>query len=322
MTCGALKNQRSSRALMIDPKTDRRTPPTPTGKSYPVLFGPGTTSALLFVALHPGTLAANIHERLEVVRAGRNHNRLRKLQRDHLVVRGGQRYRFNPNVQHADKLLPFLRAFGRACGLGEETQTQGRMGQPLGRRTERTHSKLPHSLFWTKNRTNILLLIAALHEAYTLEMHYALGIDQTSLPARLRELEIEGLICHRSIRRIKVFSLNQEHPAAETLRSFLRTWSQTRSDIIAAANAALVRRVELSRKGRLGERRTMEELERNGIEAGKLIDGIQRFRPPRNTWKRLYGTFANRGWRNRRYHAQTLSYAKAEIRRRSAMLIS
>src|SRR5215469_11261117 len=82
--------------MIVDPKRERRTVPTVSGKSYPVLFGPGATSLLLYLSLNPGVKIDEILSTLEIER-GSFQIRCNRLRRKRIVV-GNRRYQINPVI--------------------------------------------------------------------------------------------------------------------------------------------------------------------------------------------------------------------------------
>ena len=277
--------------MIVDLKHDRRTVPTPSGKQYPVFCGPGATSMLMYIALNPAAKGPEICAALEITRASFQ-SRVQRLQ-DMNVVIGRWRYQINLALAHQTELVRFLCQQGLSNGMTRNTNA--RVLRNPDRRNKPLDAFLPPDLFGTKNRTRILLMVAALHETYSFELHHVLGIDLTSLPIRLREFVTEGILHVRIVKRVKCYSLNPEVAGAQWLRSLLRRWGMKRPDIVAAANGALLRRLEVERTGKRRERDIFAELRRAGLAAGDIIYGVQRERPPLATWRRLHGLYNS--WR-------------------------
>jgi len=271
--------------MIVDLKHDRRTVPTPSGKQYPVLFGAGATSMLMYIALNPAAQGLEICAALEITRASFQ-NRVQRLQ-DMNVVVGRWRYQINRGLSHQTELVRFLCQQGSSLGMDRGTNFRA-LRHP-GRCNKHIDAPLPPDRLGTKNRTRILLMVAALHETYAYELHHVLGIDVTSLPVRLREFVTEGILQVRIVKRVKCYSLNPELVGAPWLRSLLRRWGSKRPDIVAAANGALLRRLEVERTGSRRERDIFAELRAAGFAAGGVIWGVQRERPPLTSWRRLHG---------------------------------
>ena len=271
--------------MIVDLKHDRRTVPTPSGKQYPVLFGAGATSMLMYIALNPAAQGLEICAALEITR-GSFQSRIQRLQDMNIVI-GRWRYQINRGLTHESELVRFLCQHGLSLGMARGSNFRA-LRHP-DRRNKHIDAPLPPDLFGTKNRTRILLMVAALHETYAYELHHVLGIDMTSLPTRLREFVTEGILQVRIVKRVQCYSLNPELVGAPWLRSLLRRWGMKRPDIVAAANGALLRRLEVERTGRRRERDIFAELRRAGFAAGDVIYGVQRERPPLATWRRLHG---------------------------------
>lgn len=277
--------------MIVDLEHDRRTVPTPSGKQYPVFCGPGATSMLMYIALNPAAQSPEICAALEITRASFQ-SRVQRLQ-DMNVVIGRWRYQINPAMAHQTELVRFLCQQGLSYGMTRGTNARA-LSNP-DRRNKPVDACLPSELFGTKNRTRILLMAAALHETYAYELHHVLGIDTSSLSVRLRELVAEGILQVRIVKRVQCYSLSPGLVGAPWLRSLLRRWGAKRPDIVAAANGALLRRLEVERTGRRRERDIFAELRRAGFAAGEVIQGVQRERPPLATWRRLHGLYNS--WR-------------------------
>ena len=273
------------RPMIVDLVHDRRTVPTPSGKQYPVLFGAGATSTLMYVALNPAARGPQICEALEITPAAFQ-RRIERLQDMRLVV-GRWRYQINIEVELETELVRFLCAQGVSSGMTRGSSF--RCLRVAHRRNKPIPSALPPDLFGTKNRTNILLMVAALNETYLTELHATLGIDKCSLPRRLAEFVVEGVLVMRVVRRVKCYSLNPSLVGADHLKNLLRRWAMRRPDTVRAANMAFLRRIEIERAGTRREREIFREMESVGYAAGAVIHGVQRERPPLRSWRRLHG---------------------------------
>lgn len=257
--------------MIVDIKHDRRTVPTASGKSFPVLFGPGATSLLMYLSLNPGAKLAEIKEALEIDR-GQFLVRANRLRRKRIVA-GNLRYQINPMVEHETELVRFLRVLGRAYGLPEREKPT--LFKAPRRANDKKPGSLPDDLFGTPLRTSLLLLIAALHETYAGEAADVLCNYQSEIGKRMRELAAEGVLKSRVFKRVKLFSLNDDFPGAAELKILLRRMAGVRSDAVAAANAALIRRERVAKEGRSREKRIIENINNELAASGKAIHGVQ-----------------------------------------------
>jgi hypothetical protein len=281
--------------MIIDVKHDRRTVPTSSGKSYPVLFGAGATSMLMYIALNPGAQARDIQDTLEID-PGRFQSRIERLQDMRLVI-GKRWYQINPDVAHQHELVRFLCQYGEAIGMARGPNARGR--RTPDSRVDPIQAPMPPDLFGTKARTNILLMVAALQETYMFELHKVLGLCTAHVGPRLKDLAVEGVLSVRTVKRVKCYSLNPDLPCAEPLKHLLRRWACNRTDIVSATNMALLRRLEVERAGTNRERSIFKTLYQDGCAVGRIIKGVQRERPPIHFWRRLHGKWSNERWGRR-----------------------
>ncbi len=85
----------------------------------------------------------------------------------------------------------------------------------------RSEPSLPApTLFGTKMRTGMLLLIAVLEETYPAELARYLGTTISSVQRTLDKIEDEGLIATRPL-VVRTVTLNPMFPAYRELRAFL-----------------------------------------------------------------------------------------------------
>jgi hypothetical protein len=273
------------RPMIVDLKHDRRTVPTPSGKQYPVLFGAGATSVLMYLALHPKAKATEVREALEISPCAFQ-RRIERL-RDMKVIVGDWHYAINTGLRHEVELVRFLRLLG--CAYGMKSAPNGRGARKPQLRNAHPAAPMPPDLFGTKNRSRILMLVAALGETYLQEMHAVLGVDTMSLTQRLPEFVVEGVLRMRVVKRVKCYSLEAAYPGAAWLRTYLRREATASPEIVRAANNALARRLEVERTGTNRERNVFADLYADGMAGGATIWGVQRERPPRRRWRLMHG---------------------------------
>lgn len=86
---------------------------------------------------------------------------------------------------------------------------------------ERDGWKLPApSLFGTRMRTALLMLVAVLEQTYPAEISRYLGSTIPAIQKTLDKLEDEGLVATRQL-AVRTVSLNPQYPAFRELRALL-----------------------------------------------------------------------------------------------------
>jgi DNA-binding transcriptional ArsR family regulator len=263
----------------------RQTVPGPSGRQYPIVLGDGTTSLLMFLAMNRGATALQIQAALEI-KKGSFHTRMRRLRESGVIV-GTYWYQINTSLRNEKALVLFLRALAEAHGM---TWIRGTYGERTTvARADRVFVPPPRELFGTRNRTRILMALAALHESYVKELHEVLRIHKPSVRNALEQLRIEGVLRLRDVGRLKSYSLDPTYPGAEHLLTFLRLECKAEPAMTAAVNAALARRIEVQRAGRRSDVNKFAELERAALATTIAPKGVERKWQPRQRWKRLHG---------------------------------
>jgi hypothetical protein len=258
--------------VMVDKLACRLTPPSPSGKQWPILFSPGATKILMYLALHPGAKWREMESALELGNNSSFTKMMRRLQKKGLVATLRHRYQINPAIKfHVRReLMQFLCALGEAHGLsrGEQTKTITGRTVPMRDRID-----LQMDLFDTEHRTRILALIAVLGESYRYEVQDVLGFDMRTTPIRLHALLGEGILRIRAFKSAKLYSLNPEYPGAEHLEQLLRYIAGHSSQIRDLINYALVRRHQIMTRGNKRQCSILAEL--RTPDFSQTIDGVR-----------------------------------------------
>lgn len=281
--------------LMVHVRRDRQTAPTATGKQYPIWFGSGSTETLMYIALNPGCGGREVCEALEVgVRTVSS--RLRRLRAKKLIV-GNHRYRINPGLTHYVDFVAFLRASAKKHGMAQ-VLGGGRRTYQGKRRSTPLSTSMPETLFGNRNRTTILLFIAGIQEAYGYEIREVLRISHGSVLNVLDALQHEGMIRSRAFRSLRIYSLGSLLPATWRLRKLILKMARDRTDVVAAVNAALVRRETIKREGWKGAKGVFYDLERRA-QGRWSASGVQRT-VGRRTWRIAAGVSLSAPFKRKR----------------------
>lgn len=239
---------------VVDKYNDRRTPLTTQGRQFPVMFGPGITGTLIYIASNPGCRNPEIEDFFDATQATSNY-RVRQLVRKGLVI-GTRRLQLNPGIELHFELRMLLVRLAASYGI---PKVNGATKLWRARRKNCvTIRNLPPSLFLSERRTGVLAVIAMLGEAYKVEIATALRCNPLRIQYSLWTLVAEGLINVRSWRTTAIYSLNRDFPAARELETLLRRWARRRSDLRTGVNSVRVRRHALA--VRIRQRRTLAGL--------------------------------------------------------------
>lgn len=277
---------KKSKVAMVHPVSGRVTERD--GSHLPVLFGTGSTPMLIYIALNPRRTTREIRAALGIGQRTFDVQMEDRLWPMGLVLdlrstwtRGQKRrYIINPQLSGYQYFRNVLRALGQGCGIqSSRARFASRLPEECGGRSA---VAMPRNLFWTKDRTTLLGLVAALEETYVQEACDVLPIVENSVRADVRHLVAEGVLVYRAFKHVKLYSLNSEFCAAKALRKLLRKIVSERPDLQVAARQALVRRKTVATQYTVRERAIIREIrgriKPRGVQAHILPDAMVRLR--------------------------------------------
>lgn len=224
-----------SRVPRIGP--NRHTVPDAHSRCLPVLFGSGATPVLMYIASHPGCRREEICEGLGI----KNDQRIRRMERlSHFrIVIGKRRFYINPALKHVRLLRVLLQRLSREFGLDAAPYVFSAKEMA---NVDSEQIDIPLELFLRPPRARVLLLLAAVGEAFHLEVGKALGLRPESVDYIMNALDKEGVVQRRRIATAKICSFSPAFCAHKELLTFLRAMASDHKEIIVAANALLLRR--------------------------------------------------------------------------------
>jgi hypothetical protein len=207
------------------------------GREYPVFFGPAMTPILMYLAVRPGvgcTEMGKYFDRHETtVYVG-----VKRLCARGLVRKLGWRFYINTKLFRFRLLQNVLATLASAYGITPVATSRSRNSLNFMER-------VPKNLFWTEQRTLLLVLVCALGETYTKEVLRSLGGSDVQIGKNLRDLDVEGLLTSRYYRRCRLYSIREDQPAYKALTALLRGMATDCPEFRDAIHAVL-----LLRKGR------------------------------------------------------------------------
>ncbi len=254
----------------------RLTVPSKSGKQWPILFGIGATSVLMYVALRYGCTAREIRDALQISNAAWQ-NRSERLRHFGLLVYE-RRFRsnsLNKKFKHYKELRDVLVRLAEHYGMEAMSDKPRRIPHFV---RPRKAIPIPIELFHSPMRGKILILVASLHETYAQELATA-GFFRFmgEVGKQLRKLEREGVLSSRSFNQATIFRINPEYCAAKELTTLLRRMATSMPEMRTAVQAAYFRREVISASGGIRERRLVASL---GTPT-KSIPGGNRYRAER-----------------------------------------
>ena len=233
-----------------------------------MLFGAGATPLLMYIALHAGCTTSELKRALDV----RDwFLRRQRLQCYGLIV-GYRRNWLNPNLRHRFFLTQLLQRLARDCGLYRLSNSK-KQGLTKYRLPEK-HT-IPLEIFTVPNRGRILLLLAAVGEAYGNEITKALAMQKhREVALQLKKLETEGVLRSRMVAYTRLYSFEPDFCAHRELVELLHRWAAYRQDIVAAANGVFLRREHILATGNASMRRMIAAIK----PVQRSVTGVRRVR--------------------------------------------